>query len=567
MNLDQFYRDFVIVGIYLFAFLLSFLFEKNLLLLFEKKLKEKKSSVLLLFSFISGFLFILGWTLNNFIEDNFIKDIFRNFVLFSTSIFLLRSIFNLFIESKFIRYLLYFLLTSDFLISILKINLMYINEKEYSKFLIYIEKFLIVNIIYLLFSKSLYLIKNKNLVKFLRFSVFVLLGIFLLNWELNIINLSFETLIGFILILSITAIYYYLNFLLPKLDNYFKNIFKEDDLKSLKINIKIFITAIYIAIIKEILSTFLKLNIIFSYLDNYFIIKSELISISIYSILKAILLGFILFSLLNVIKKAIKLQFLIKGMSIEGGSAEALVFNLGILFNIMVIMSFLGITWKIILPFAGTLGIGIGFGLQTIMNNYISGFILMFSKKLKVGDIVELPSLTVSTLGKNEENVFGVIEYIGVLSTIVKTTDGVDISIPNSEFLSSPTVNFSYKDPLVRMRIPIGVAYSSDPLTVKNILLSVAKNLQDEFNLRGFKLPEPKVWFVETGDSSLNFITAIWIDIRVNLNVFEIISKFYFEAWYKLKEAGIEIPFPQNDIWFRNKLKVILEKKGSIKEI
>jgi len=188
------------------------------------------------------------------------------------------------------------------------------------------------------------------------------------------------------------------------------------------------------------------------------------------------------------------------------------------------------------------------------MNNYVSGFILLFSKKLKVGDIVELPSISVSTLGSPQPSVFGKVEDIGILSTIVRTNDGVEISIPNSNFISSPIVNFSLKDPFVRLKIPVGVSYSSDPLTVRKILEEVIEELP--YTVK--HLPKA-VRFEELGDSALIFKAIFWIDIRKDLWVRNVVSDFYYKAWYRLKEAGIEIPFPQQDVWFRNKLKVEIE--------
>ena len=559
--MEEFYKDLISLILYLFIFSLAFFFEKKLVKYIEKNLKEQKSSILIVFSIISGFIFLVGWGLSNFITDEFIKRIFKNFVLFSTSIYILRSVFSLFIKTTSSQYVLYSLLTLVFIISIIRTNLAYIHKESFIKYLAVFEKFLIVLIIYLLFSKGFEQLKAKHLVKFLKLATLSSLIVFFIIWGFGLVKLSFETLIGFIILLAITGIYYYLKtFSLKQFIRYVERCLNRNDIEALVFNIQIFLTGIYILFVKELLAYFLNLNVLIKILDNYYILKNELVSISIYSILKVIVAGFILFSLLNILKKLVKLSFLREKRYIEGGSAEALIFNLGILFNIMILMSILGITWKVILPLAGTLGIGIGFGLQTIMNNYISGFILMFSRKLKVGDIVELPSISVSTLGNDASNIFGKIEDIGILSTIVKTNDGVDISIPNSEFLNSPIINFSYRDPLVRLRIPIGVAYSSDPYQVKEILLSVAEEIQRETNRENRALPPIQIWFSEMGDSSLVFITAMWINIRENLSLTAIISDFYYKVWYKLKEANIEIPFPQNDVWFRNKLKVEIEK-------
>jgi small-conductance mechanosensitive channel len=137
----------------------------------------------------------------------------------------------------------------------------------------------------------------------------------------------------------------------------------------------------------------------------------------------------------------------------------------------------------------------------------------------------------------------------------------VEISIPNSSFISSPIVNFSLKDPYVRLKIPVGVAYSSDPKEVKRLLEEVIEELP--YTVRF--LPK-MVRFEELGDSALIFRAIFWIDVRKDMWVRNIISDFYFRAWYKLKEAGVEIPFPQNDVWFRNSLKVEIERPNLPKE-
>ncbi len=548
------------IVIYIIAFLFAFFIEKKLLLYIENNLKEWRSSTLILFSIVSASLYLVGWILNNFIENSDLRHIFRNFVIFSISIYMLRSIFQILIRNIFVQYIIYILSLSIFLISIAKIILANVISNDTAKILLYLNKLLITLGFYIILSESLKLLPNKHIRKFVKLAIFSTLLIFLLIWEFEVITLSFNTLIGFILLLTLTGIYYYLiNIIIPQIEGYISKFANKKDLLGLDFNIKLFLTSLYVLSIKEIVVYFLNLEKFIEFLSGKYILKNELVSISVYSILKGILTGIILFSALNILKKIIKLKLIKENKYIEGNSAEVLIFNIGILFNIMILMSVLGITWKVILPLAGTLGIGIGFGLQTIMNNYVSGFILMFSRKLKVGDIIELPSISISTLGNNAESIFGKIETIGILSTIVRTNDGVDISIPNSEFLGSPIINFSYMDPLVRLRIPIGVAYSSDPNTVRDILTSVALQIQKKVNYNSKDLPKPEVWFREMADSSLVFIVGIWINIRKNIYITSIISEFYYNSWYKLKEAGIEIPFPQNDIWFRNKLSVVVE--------
>jgi len=544
--------------LYILFSLLIYRFEKRWIYLVNQRIKDRLIATVLIFSIIGIILFLIGWWLSTFLDYPF-KKLFMNFIIFIVSIYIVRSIFGILLKSKKYKIFIYFLLTTIFFLSYSRILLKGYVNNIYITIIQYVEKFLIVATILIITLKLIESLKNQNLQKFLKLASVIVATAFLLSWEFEYITLSFNTIVGFSLLIGITSLYYYVNNkLLDELLALLQDKLPRQDIESLRVNGKVFLASIYFVLIKNVLENFFGLGKLFNYLTKIYILKNELISISIYSIFQAIVLGIILFSLLNIIKKLIKLLFVKRDIYVEGGSAEVFIFNIGVLFNVMVLMSSLGITWKIILPIAGTLGIGLGFGLQTIMNNYVSGFILMFSRRLKVGDIVELPSISVNTLGSQSPSIFGKIENIGILSTIIRTNDGVDIAIPNSSFITSPIINFSLIDPYVRLRIPIGVAYSSDPYTVKKLLLEVIEEVQSEEDKR---INKPKdVWFQEMADSALIFTAVFWIHIRKDLKIMDIISKFYYTAWYKLKENNIEIPFPQNDIWFRNKLKVEIDR-------
>ncbi len=546
--------------LYIVFTLLIYKFEKNWIFFINQKLKDRLIATILIFSVIGIILFLVGWWLSKFLNYPFNK-LFSNFVIFIVSIYIVRSIFGMILKSTKYKVLIYFLLTTIFFLSYSKILFEASLENIQLEIIKYIEKFLIVLSILIIVQKLIETLKNQSLIKFLKLASLIVSIAFLLSWEFEYITLSFQTIVGFSLLIGITSLYYYINNkLLEEFIKSIENRLPKTDIEGIRFNSKIFLTAVYFVLIKNVLETFLNLSSIFEFLANFYILKNELISISIYSIFQASILGIILFSLLNIVKKLVKLFFSERDLYVEGGSAEVFIFNIGVLFNIMILMSSLGITWKIILPIAGTLGIGLGFGLQTIMNNYVSGFILMFSRRLKVGDIVELPSISVNTLGSQSPSIFGKIENIGILSTIIRTNDGVDIAIPNSNFINSPIINFSLIDPYVRLRIPVGVAYSSDPYKVKEILLSVIDEVQSEEDKKINKGVD--VWFQEMADSALIFTAVFWIHIRKDIRIMDIVSKFYYIAWYKLKENGIEIPFPQNDVWFRNKLKVEIDRTG-----
>lgn len=283
--------------------------------------------------------------------------------------------------------------------------------------------------------------------------------------------------------------------------------------------------------------------------------KTDLVKISFFSAISSVFLFLVLFSLIGVFKNIAFLSYNKRGKEIEAGTTRAIISNLGLLLVIIISLSQLGLNWKVLIPFAGALGIGIGFGLQTIMNNYISGFILLFSKKLKVGDVIEIEGNAGRAIGNTLETIYGRVESIDVLSAVVKTTDNIEIVIPNSQFIEGQIVNYSLSDSDIRLRIPFGVSYASDPNQIKEILLKVSKDHPSILSS-----PAPNVWFKEMGDSALVFNLLCWINIRMLWRINPLISEIYFKGWYELKEAGVEIPFPQRDLWLKNKIKVEIEK-------
>ncbi len=517
---------------------------------------KERSMVKVFLSLIGAFLFFsLTFFVPRFVSNFKSVCVVKDVLLLFASFYVVRAVNVLSPTKDLKRFLPYVVFALAFSLHVAVLNLAFSGGVRI--LLVHLIRILIllgILQILLQLEKRVHSAVRKPLVLL---TVFSLILVFLL-WESGRLSPDVAFLKKLTFTLFVTSVYI---FAFEKIDNYL-SFLKEKakaDYDSIKFNVQVLLTVTYLLILGKILLTIPPFSLFFKRLEEIYLINNELVKVSVGNIVASVVTAVFLFSSLNVGKKLIKLLFPENRREVEGASAEALVFNLGVLINVIILLYTLGITWKVLLPVAGTLGVGLGFGLQTIMNNYVSGFILMFSKKLKVGDIVELPSISITALGKPESSVFGKIENIGILSTIVRTNDGVEISIPNSQFISSPIVNFSYRDPLVRIQIPIGVAYSSDPKTVKEILLSVAKEVK---GVKSF--PPPSVWFEELGDSALVFTTLVWTNVRQNLGIKSIISDFYFKAWYKLKEAGIEIPFPQNDVWFRNRLEVEILKGGKL---
>lgn len=191
----------------------------------------------------------------------------------------------------------------------------------------------------------------------------------------------------------------------------------------------------------------------------------------------------------------------------------------------------------------GGLGIGIGFGLQNIVSNFVSGLIILAERPIALGHRVEVGGVA------------GQVTKISLRSTVVVTNDNITIIVPNSNFITNPVTNWSYGDPKVRLRLPVGVAYGSDVEKLQRVLLEVATE-----NPAVLREPAPTVRFLEFGDSSLNFELAVWtVDMAHRPTRFR--SDLFFAIERKLRENHLEIPFPQRDLHLRSG-KIVLETKG-----
>jgi len=215
-------------------------------------------------------------------------------------------------------------------------------------------------------------------------------------------------------------------------------------------------------------------------------------------------------------------------------SIKTAVGYLGIVISALIALSYTGIGFGNIAIVAGALSLGIGFGLQSIVNNFVSGLILLAERPIKVGDWIGIAG---------EE---GNVRRISVRSTEIETFDRTHIIIPNSELISSKVKNWTLRGPLGRVTINIGISYDADPDEVHDLLLRVTKQHPAVLDY-----PEPYVVLVDFGDSSLDFsIRAYLGDITSSLRVR---SQLRFTILRALRKARIEIPFPQSDIHVRDK--------------
>lgn len=256
----------------------------------------------------------------------------------------------------------------------------------------------------------------------------------------------------------------------------------------------------------------------------------------------------------KVFKRILKDKLLHK-LNINNANKETLAniinYSTGCLLFI-VFLQYLGVNISTLAVIGGGLGLGIGFALQDLIKDFISGLTLLFERPIKAGDFIEIEGLK------------GYVKEISTRSIILETQDGSDIFIPNSYFINSRFTNWSYQSFTARISVPISVAYQSDLILLTELLLQSAYQ-ESKVLLE----PSPEVLFIGFGDNSLNFELKVWInpideepEIKSHLN-------FLIESL--LRENHINIPFPQRDIWIKNapekNLTILETKKISVKEI
>ena len=196
-------------------------------------------------------------------------------------------------------------------------------------------------------------------------------------------------------------------------------------------------------------------------------------------------------------------------------------------------LDLLGIDLTAFATLGAVLMVGIGFGLQNVASNFISGLILLFERPIQVGDFVDVAGT------------HGTVRAVNARSTRIETQDNVSILVPNSSFVSDVVTNWSYRDPRTRIHVPVGVSYGADVEKVRDVLIAVAA-ANEELLVD----PGPQVQFLGFGDSSLNFDLLVWIkDPR---RQYFIPSDLNFSIVAAFRREDIEIPFPQRDIHIRS---------------
>ena len=204
-----------------------------------------------------------------------------------------------------------------------------------------------------------------------------------------------------------------------------------------------------------------------------------------------------------------------------------------IFFGLLIILQLWGVDVSSLAIIASALGVGIGFGMQNVANNFVSGIIIVFERPIQVGDFIQVGDLV------------GIVQKIGLRSTHITTLDQISLIVPNSRFLENEVLNWSHGNPISRIRVPIGVAYGSNIQLVRKAILEVAKS-HPEVLLR----PSPQLWFQEFADSSLNFDLFVWI--REPRKQYRLKSELNYRIEASLRKYNISIPFPQRDLHLKS---------------
>lgn len=223
-------------------------------------------------------------------------------------------------------------------------------------------------------------------------------------------------------------------------------------------------------------------------------------------------------------------------------SIATIVRYLLIVVGLIIIFQTTGIDLSALGLLVGALGVGIGFGLQNITNNFISGIIILFERPIKVGDRIEIDKLA------------GNIVKISARATTIITNDNIAVIVPNSDFINSRVINWSHNNRRIRLNFPVGVSYKEDPEKIRQLLMEVASE-----NSGILRSPEPYVLFEEFGDSSLNFNLLVWTTEYIDRPKI-LKSELYYKIFRKFKEHNVEIPFPQRDIHLKSGFEKVVDK-------
>jgi small-conductance mechanosensitive channel len=200
----------------------------------------------------------------------------------------------------------------------------------------------------------------------------------------------------------------------------------------------------------------------------------------------------------------------------------------------VIVLHYLGLDLTVFALFGGALGLGLGFGLQKIFANLVSGFILLADKSIKPGDVIQL------------KDTYGWINFLGSRYCSVVTRDGIEHLIPNENLITGEVINWSYSQNLIRLRVPVGVAYGSDLEKARELMIAAAAD-----TLRILKDPKPACLLTSFGDNAVNLEARVWINDPQN-GIAAVKSDLFWGILQRFRDHGIEMPYPQRDVHLKS---------------
>lgn len=270
---------------------------------------------------------------------------------------------------------------------------------------------------------------------------------------------------------------------------------------------------------------------------NYELLKIGGQTISVQTVFVGVVLVVLGYFAARLISQSVR-SLVARRVSMSGSGAAALETVIFYLLLVMFSLSALTIAGVPLTAFTllgGAAAIGVGFGSQTIVSNFIAGLILLIERPIKVGNLIQVGDL------------FGTIQHVGTRSTRVLTGANVEIIVPNSAFLEQNVINWTLSSPKVRVNVAVGVAYGSDTEKVRELLLKAV-----DVNPKALSSPAPILLFTDFGDNSLGFEIHFWIEMKQMMDRKRVESEMRFTIDNLFREAGVTIAFPQRDVHLDN---------------
>lgn len=304
--------------------------------------------------------------------------------------------------------------------------------------------------------------------------------------------------------------------------------------------------ALWVLVPAALLQLFGLFELVVEYLDGYGFTIGE-VDITAYTIVKAVLFGSVLLWIGKLSSQTGE-RYIRKSTSLDRSTKELLIklfdiFLYAVLFFIT--LNLLGIDLTALAVFSGALGVGLGFGLQKIASNFVSGLILLTEKSINIGNLIEM-----------NDGIFGYVRKLGARASIVETFDGKEVMVPNEDFITSRVSNLTYSNTYGRVDIPVGVDYETDLDLAYKLILEAANEYPNA--IKDIDDYSPSCFLREFGDSSVNFLLIFWLE-DVTHGRWKAQSDVMFSIWRKLKENHITIPFPQRDLHIRSGLEPMLK--------